>query len=338
MTRPLRIEYGGAIYHVTVRGNARQKIFLDDKDRRILLSRFEEGVQSHGVRIYLYCLMDNHFHLVLETPRANLRRFMQSILTSYAIIFNLRHRRCGHLTQGRYGARLVAGDPYLLNLSRYVHLNPVKVVRWRNRPVAERTSRLRTYAWSSYLDYIGRRVRKPWMSYEPLLGLFEGGGAGREAWYAQFVEGGIAEPDEVFLAELEQSPRSIGDEAFRDWVDGQHTALLDQDRNEEDVMFRKERIFLRPEVVIKRVADEWGMEENELVLQRPAWKVKGAAAYFLEKYAGLTRRACAPWIKVANGSGVAYQIGQALENVRRDPVFARRVAKLEHLFEKETDE
>jgi hypothetical protein len=117
-------------------------------------------------------------------------------------------------------------------------------------------------------------------------------------------------------------------------VDEQHAVLLGPDRNEEDVMFRKERVYLKPEEVIKRVAGEWGMEENELVLQRRAWKVKGAAAYLLEKYAGLSRRACAPWIKVTNGSGVAYQIGQALKNVRQDPVFARKVAKLEKQLEK----
>jgi putative transposase len=125
MARPLRVEYGGAIYHITVRGNARQKIFRGDLDRRTLLKRLSLSVRSYGVRVFLYCLMDNHFHLVLETPRANLGRFMQSVLTGYTVSYNLRHRRCGHLFQGRYGARLVAGDDYLLKLSRYVHLNPV---------------------------------------------------------------------------------------------------------------------------------------------------------------------------------------------------------------------
>ena len=125
MPRPLRIEYEGAIYHVTVRGNGRQKIFLSDADRRGLCRRLAESVKSYGVRLYLYCLMDSHFHLVVETPRANLRRFMQSVLTGYTVGFNIRHRRSGHVTQGRYGARLVAGNEYLLKLSRYVHLNPV---------------------------------------------------------------------------------------------------------------------------------------------------------------------------------------------------------------------
>ena len=87
MARPLRIEYEGAIYHVTVRGNARQKIVRDDRDRRALCGRLSESGKSYGVQIYLYCLMDNHFHLVLETPQANLRRFMQSLLTGYAMSY-----------------------------------------------------------------------------------------------------------------------------------------------------------------------------------------------------------------------------------------------------------
>ena len=127
MARQLRIEYPGAIYHVTVRGNAQQNIFRDDKDRYLLYARLAESVRTYAVRIYVFCLMDNHLHLVLETPCANLCRFMQSVLTGYIVCYNLRYRCHGHLTQGRYGARLVAGDDYLLKLSRYVHLNPVKV-------------------------------------------------------------------------------------------------------------------------------------------------------------------------------------------------------------------
>jgi REP element-mobilizing transposase RayT len=335
MARPLRIEYGGAIHHVTVRGNARQNIFLDDRDRRILLNRLAGSVQSYGVRIYLYCLMDNHFHLVLETPRANLRRFMQSVLTGFTVSFNLLHRRCGHVTQGRYGARLVAGDDYLLKLSRYVHLNPVKVVRWSKRPLAERISRLRTYAWSSYREYVGREERKEWMSYEPMLELVSPGRGGREVRYERFVEKGIAETDEEFRDELERSPRSIGDAKFREWVDEQHTALLGKGHLEEDVMFRQERMYLKPEVVLRHVAGAWKVEVKDLALRRHGGMAKGAAAHLLEKHAGLSRRACASWIGVRNGSGVAYQIRQALEGMKKDPVFARQMDKLERELSKE---
>ena len=127
MARPLRVEYEGAVYHVAVRGNARQAIFRDDADREHFLGVLAESVGSFEVRLYLYCLMSNHVHLVLETPRANLGRFMHRWQTAYTVYFNRRHRRVGHLVQGRYGAWLVERDAYLLRLSRYVHLNPVFV-------------------------------------------------------------------------------------------------------------------------------------------------------------------------------------------------------------------
>lgn len=115
-----------------MRGNARQAIFQDLKDRHYFLVRLGESVQTHGVRVYLFCQMENHIHMVVETPRANLGRFMQGVLTGYTVYFDLRHQRHGHLTQGRHGARVVSGDEYLLKPSRYVHLNPVKNGAWRN--------------------------------------------------------------------------------------------------------------------------------------------------------------------------------------------------------------
>ena len=127
MARKLRIEPAGAIYHFTVRGVERRAIFRDDADRERFVEQFADSVERFGVRLYLYCLMSNHVHLLVETPMANLGAFMQRLQTAYTVYFNRRHRRAGHLMQGRYGAQLVQGDVYLLNLSRYIHLNPVFV-------------------------------------------------------------------------------------------------------------------------------------------------------------------------------------------------------------------
>ena len=103
MARKLRLQFEGALYHVTVRGNGRRKIFLDDADRERLLWRLGESVELYGVRLYLFCLMDNHFHLLVETPRANISRFMQSVLTGYTVYFNRRHNSVGHLLQEGMG-------------------------------------------------------------------------------------------------------------------------------------------------------------------------------------------------------------------------------------------
>lgn len=335
MPRPLRIEYEGAIYHVTVRGNGRQKLFLSDADRGALCRRLKESVKSYGVRLYLYCLMDTHFHLVVETPRANLQRFMQSVLTSYTAGFNSRHRRCGHVTQGRYGARLVAGNDYLLKLSRYVHLNPVHVKGWEDRTLAERVAELREHRWSSYRAYVGLDAQEEWVSYGPMLGLVVGEASRVGRHYERFVEAGLTQPDEAFLDEMERSPRGIGDDRFREWVEERHQALLKTVDRPEDVAFRPAGGRVAPETVLNVIAKLWGVKPSELAKRRPGWPGKGVAAWMLEKYAGLTRRAIGPKLGIGSGTGVAYQIRQATEQTRSDRRLERLVADAERQLGRE---
>ena len=118
MARPLRIEYPGAWYHVTCRGNERSTIYRDDKDKRRFLKALGESVEAFNVEVHCYTLMGNHFHFLLKTPGANLSRFMQRFNTAYITYYNLRHHRSGHLYQGRFKAILVEADEYLLELSR----------------------------------------------------------------------------------------------------------------------------------------------------------------------------------------------------------------------------
>ena len=135
MARQLRVEYPGAIYHVTCRmlGDSRSRLFRDNADFDRFLLRLSERVEQYNIRLYMYTLMLNHVHLVFETPEGNISRFMHSMTTAYTVYYNLRHKRHGHLFDGRFKAKLVDGDNYLLALSRYVHLNPVKVARVKNR-------------------------------------------------------------------------------------------------------------------------------------------------------------------------------------------------------------
>ena len=127
MARPLRIEYPGAVYHVTSRGNARKKIFLDDIDRDEFLATLGWVVERFGWGCHAYCLMDNHFHLLIETPKPNLSLGMRQLNGVYTQRFNRRHKRVGHLFQGRFKAILVERDSYLLELARYIVLNPVRI-------------------------------------------------------------------------------------------------------------------------------------------------------------------------------------------------------------------
>jgi putative transposase len=171
MARPIRVEFAGAVYHVMARGNERQAIFRDDTDRRLLRDALAEMVERFGVRLHAYCWMPNHYHLVLGTPRANLSRAMGWLQTTYSARFNARHRRSGHLFQGRFKAHLVDADEYARWLVEYVHLNPVRP-RKRGEPIPpERAEELARFEWSSHRDYAGTRKKSPpwlcldWLAY-----------------------------------------------------------------------------------------------------------------------------------------------------------------------------
>ena len=330
MARQLRIEYPGAIYHVTVRGNAQQDIFRDDKDRHLLCARLAESVDIYMVRLYLFCLMGNHFHLVLETPGANLGRFMQSVLTGYTVCYNLRHHCHGHLTQGRYGARLVAGDEYLLKLSRYVHLNPVKVKMQEVRALSEQVEYLRAYAWSSYRGYIGQAKRLEWVDYGPMLALAGGQEKERPERYRCFVEGGIAAEDDEFRKAMNRSARSIGGDEFRELVDERYAQMLKKRRHPEDVTLRRE-VCRRsePGTILAAVASAAGMTVARLMARQRDCIWKGIAAKLLVTQAGMTRRECAQRLGVRFGSAVGYQIKRAEMVLKADERLARRVARLE---------
>jgi REP element-mobilizing transposase RayT len=167
MARPLRIEYEGALYHVMSRGNGRGAIFRDEPDRQRFLATLEQACTRTGWQVHAWVLMGNHFHLVLETPEPNLVKGMKWFLGTYTQRFNLRHRRPGHLFQGRYKAQVIdeRSPGYLRVACDYVHLNPVRA---RLVPPGER---LESYRWSSYGDYLRRGKERPaWLRVDRLLG------------------------------------------------------------------------------------------------------------------------------------------------------------------------
>jgi len=230
MPRKLRVQFQGAIYHVTIRGNGREDIITDDHDRKRFLKRLAESLETYGVRLYLFCLMSNHVHLVLETPRGNLSRFMQSVETGYTVYYNLRHNQSGHVLQGRYGAKLVDGDEYLLNLSRYVHLNPVFVDKIKNLPMKERIEILRNYRWSSYPGYAGIIREYEFVTSGPILGLMETRKNRQRREYRKYVESGAAETDEDFLALLKGARLAVGSDEFRAKIGGLYHELAEKSR------------------------------------------------------------------------------------------------------------
>ena len=171
MARPIRIEYPGAFYHVTCRGNERKPIFRDDADRHAFLDMLAASLETFKVSLHGYVLMDNHFHLIIETSEANLGKLMQRFNTAYTVYYNRRHNRNGHLYQGRYKAILIDADEYLLELSRYVHLNPVRIRKYSKSPIDEKKTILESYRWSSYGGYIRQRHRQPFVTYDMIFAM-----------------------------------------------------------------------------------------------------------------------------------------------------------------------
>lgn len=184
MARPLRIEFAGALYHVTSRGNGRQKIFLDDQDNRKFLELLEKTVERFNWVCHAFCLMVNHYHLMIETPDANLSQGMHHLNATFSQAHNKRHATVGHLLQGRFKAIVVDRESYLMELARYVVLNPVR---------AEMVARPEDWPWSSYRATVGLPALEEaeFLATAWLLEQFGSDEAAARLRYRDFVQAGI---------------------------------------------------------------------------------------------------------------------------------------------------
>ena len=183
MARPLRIEFSGALYHVTSRGDRQEPIYEDDQDRQRFVSILAEVIEQMNWFCHAYCLMTNHYHLILETPDGNLSKGMRQLNGIFTQSSNRRHHRSGHLFQGRYKAILVEKNTYLLELTRYVVLNPVRAGMVRQP---------QDWPWSSYRAMLGLEVPLEGLQTDALLALFSKDRMSARKQYARFVAEGIA--------------------------------------------------------------------------------------------------------------------------------------------------
>jgi REP element-mobilizing transposase RayT len=185
MARPLRIEYPGALYHLTSRGDGREDIYRGDADRRAFLGLLGEVCERFNWWVDAYCLMTNHYHLLLETPDGNLSQGMRQLNGVYTQRFNALHGRCGHVFQGRYHAILVQKDAYLQELSRYLVLNPIR---------AQRVAAPAEWPWSSYRATSGEVPCPAWLRRDWLLSTFAEAEQAAVAAYCRFVHDGMGQP------------------------------------------------------------------------------------------------------------------------------------------------
>ena len=182
MARPLRIQYPGAVYHVTSRGNERKPVFRDGQDRESFLHTLDHVINRYHWLCHAYCLMNNHYHFLVETPDGNLSKGMRQLNGVYTQAFNRRHRRAGHLFQGRYKGILVQKDSHLLEVLRYVVLNPVR---------AGTVERPEQWKWSSYLATVGKAKRHPCLTTDWIIRQFSSKRGPGQGGYRKFVREGI---------------------------------------------------------------------------------------------------------------------------------------------------
>ncbi len=182
MSRPLRIEFPEALYHITSRGDRREDIYDDESDRNAFLDIFAATIDRYNWVCYAYCLMSNHYHLLIQTPDGNLSKGMRQLNGVYTQSYNRRHKKIGHLFQGRFKGILVEEDAYLLELSRYIVLNPVK---------AGMVNQVGGWPWSSYASMIGEHQSPDWLSSDYLLSQFSTQRKTAIKRYIAFVDAGL---------------------------------------------------------------------------------------------------------------------------------------------------
>lgn len=214
MPRPLRIQFPGAKYHLACRGNARQTIFRGPADCSRFMLQLSEALDRDHVVLFAYCLMPNHYHLFVETPKGNVAAFMHRLNTAYSMYHRYKHARPGNLLQPRYKSPLVEGDEYAFRLVRYIHLNPVKIRRMNGVPAEAKIRHLNAYPWSSYRGYVTKAAEKEIVDYRWRELTAGKTAASTRQRYRRHTESMIDDDDELLIDAMEASRYAIGDDEF----------------------------------------------------------------------------------------------------------------------------
>lgn len=308
MSRPLRIEYPGACYHVMNRGAAYQPIFRSDEDWEVFLVGLGEVYRRWGVKIFCYCLMDNHYHLGVQTPEVSLSRIMRHVDGVYTQRFNRRHRRDGPLFRGRYRAILVEGDRYLLSLARYIHHNPV-AAGFAKLP--------EQYRWSSLGFYLNQRGRPEWLETETLLGYFDG----RKKAFLEFMHSQVETELRQFYGSNPKAP-ILGSESFIDWIKRKGW----RSQTDREIPQRR-HLRLGMETYIQAVSQTLGVQERVLLQPRRGRKneSRGMGMYLCREVGGFSHKEIARKFSAGSYSTVSSMCALMRKRLKADARLARRI-------------
>ena len=325
MARPLRIDYADAHYHVTCRGNEGRKIFSDDEDRRTFLDRVQRSLESYGVRVHCYVLMGNHFHLVVQTPKANLSEFMRHLNVSYTGYYNRCHRRVGHLFQGRFKAIVVEADSYLLELSRYVHLNPVRLGAVKRNSLREQLEYLGRYRWSSLGGYLKRQKAVSWVAYAAVLGYV---GGSREK-YREFVEEGLSRGYVTPWEEL-RGQVVLGKDGFWEQVKGKWSSKRARSREQPSLRVL-ERVA--PAKVLGTIAQYFKLRPEELRRKRSGFRdQRGMVMEMMHRYSGASQEEIGGYLGGIDYTSVSHERSRMRDRLKDNATVKRWLRELEELL------
>lgn len=313
MARQLRIEYEGALYHVTSRGNLRERVFFEDRDKERFLAILARTKERYGYLLHAYVLMDNHYHLLLETPKANLSQIMQNINTSYTVYVNRKYQRNGHLFQGRFKGIIVDKDEYLVALSRYIHLNPVR---------AKVVQRPEDFRWASYRTYIGQGEKEALVDAAETLRYFSEHKDKASKAYKEYVEGGMEKKESPLKAV--EAGTLLGGERFKEKVRG----FLNMIKADEEL---PQLNRLRGTVPIERIVNvccDHYSRDNEEVLKRGKDKEERQIAVYLSKmFSGESNREIGNYFGI-KGPAVSGAVKAIEERVNKECMLRKDIELL----------
>ena len=307
MSRSLRIEYPGAFYHVTARGNERKAILKATENYEKFIGYLESATERYGAQIHCFCLMPNHYHLLLETPRGNLHTILHHLNTSYTNYFNAKTRRAGHLLQGRYHAILVEKDSYALELSRYIHLNPVRAQLVRDPSECP---------WSSYSAYVGTGKGWDWLEKKFILSQISPEERRAQREYERYVKEGVRKEIGNPLDQVVGST-VLGSEGFVEWVRGRWAGKRGTSR---DVPALR-RLARWPDLSMI-------LRETEKVFGRGTAESRRVALYLSHRISGLSLREIGRFFGRISPSAVTQNSRRFEDQLKDDGGLSKRIDSL----------
>ena len=311
MPRQLRLQYPGAMYHLMSRGDRRARILLDDVDRQDFIKTLAEACQKTGWQVHAYCLMSNHYHLVIETPEPNLVAGMAWLQSTYTIRLNHRHKLFGHVFSGRYKAQVVegSGNGYLRTACDYVHLNPVRAHLLKSE------DRLLAYPWSSFGYYLSAPEHRPqWMRVDRLLGehgIAQDTPAGREQ-YEQRMEAHRLEPRDEESLKVFRRGWYVGSEAFHQEQLARMGGKLAEHHAGE---LRRETAEAKGERIIAQELQRLGWSESDLVIRRKNDAGKMAIAVRLRRETSLSIKRIAARVHLGTSNTANARLHNAMKQI-----------------------